>query len=176
VSTVTTERLAAVARERAPVGAVAGALAWLAGYAAAVEAARRLFGSPNPAWGAFLFYDVHLVPLTPVGGVTRAGGNAVVRMFGPVGLVGGVVPACLLVVAGGVVAWRANARSLRAGAVAGAAVTAGYLPLSVLGALVSTERFFGGVYHPELLATAAVAGVAFPVVFGGIGGVVAARV
>lgn len=159
-------------RPRAIRGAVAAVGAWIVGLGVATVAAGLVFGSRTLSSGALFFYNLHLVPLSPIDGVTDAGGNAVVQMLGTVGLAAALVPVVLLAIAGGVLAWRANAASVRDAAVAGVGVVPGYLVLSVVGAVAFAGPLFGGVYRPDLLLSALFAGVVFPVVGGVLGGAV----
>lgn len=159
-------------RRHAVRGAVAAVAAWVTGLAAATVAASLVFGSGTLSSGALFFYNLHLVPLSPVGGVTDAGGNAVVQTLGVPGLAAALLPVALLAIAGGVLAWRAQATSRRSSAAAGVSVVPGYLALSVAGALAFTGPLFGGVYRPSVLLAALLAGIVFPVVGGAVGGVV----
>lgn len=151
-------------------GAVAALGAWVVGLAAATVAAGFVFGSRTLSSGVLFFYNVHLVPLSPVRSVTDVGGNAVVQMLGTLGLATVLLPLVVLGVAGGVLAWRASAASTRDAAVAGVSVVPGYFVLSVLGALLFTGPLFGGDYRPDILLAALLAGIVFPVTSGAVGG------
>lgn len=151
-------------------GPVAGAVAWAVGLAASTFGASVVFGSDTLSASAFFFYNAHLVPLSNVGGVTTASGNAVLEMMGAYGYATVLLPALVLSVAGALVAWRLRAKSPRTAAADGATIVTGYVVLSVVGAVAFTGPFFGGVYRPNLLLAAVLAGVVFPVVFGAIGG------
>lgn len=164
-----TESLVPTRRE-AIRGAVAALGAWVVGLAAATVAAGFVFGSRTLSSGALFFYNAHLVPLSPVGGVTDVGGNAVVQMLGTLGLATILLPLVVIGVAGGVLAWRARACSTRDATVAGLSLLPGYFVLSVLGAVAITGPLFGGVYRPDILLAALLAGVVFPVTGGAVGG------
>jgi hypothetical protein len=151
-------------------GAVAALGAWVVGFAAATVAAGFVFGSRTLSSGALFFYNAHLVPLSPVGGVTDVGGNAVVQMLGALGLAAILLPLVVLGVAGGVLAWRGSAASTRDAALAGVSVVPGYFVLSVLGAILFAGPLFGGVYRPDVLLAALLAGVVFPATGGAVGG------
>lgn len=90
-----------------------------------------------------------------------------------------VVPPLLLVAAGFLVAWRRPQTSLGGAASAGATVVAGYLPGIVVVTYVSTFEvvLLGEVVlfevSPALGRAILLAGVAYPVFFGGLGGVLA---
>ena len=80
-----------------------------------------------------------------------------------------LIPAGLLFVFGGLIALLKRAEGFAGGAVSGASVLVGYLPLVVAGAL-----FFGRNgrvdAHVQLLPATLLAGIVFPLVFGGLGG------
>lgn len=160
----------ALTREQAVRGAVAAVVAWAVGLVAATVAAGFVFGSRTLSSGVLFFYNTHLVPLSPVGGVTDAGGNAVVQMLGTLGLASVLLPCVVLGVAGAVLAWRTKVDSTRDAAVAGTSITPGYFALSVLGAVAFTGPLFGGVYRANVLLAALLAGIVFPVVCGAVGG------
>lgn len=158
-------------------GALVGVLAYVVGYlltyattAGAVTRAVRGnavivdAGAPfAPTWKAvgWVFYDAHFVG-TSVPGMGRLVDFAAVAGVQFVYL---VVP-LLLVLAGGAVAVVAGADGVKTGATAGAAILAGYLLFSLVGALlVSFVRI-----QPDLLRAAFIAGVCYPAVFGAIGG------
>lgn len=91
-----------------------------------------------------------------------------------------VVPvAVALVVAGAVIAGQAPTPGRRGAAVRGATVALGYLPLSLLTAVAVTEPTTGAiraVVGISLADALVMTGLAFPVVFGAIGGVAAHRI
>ncbi|MFB6218231.1 MAG: transporter [Halobacteriaceae archaeon] len=159
-------------------GGAAGAVAYLGGYISVYPAAgdvRRLArafeplaaagGRGAPAWKVtgWAFYDAHFVG-------TRFAGRAVdlVSFAGLDPLY--LVPPLSLALAGGVAAYTAGARRRRTGELAGMAVAAGYLPLVVGLAVLVRSAGVG----PALLRAVVVAGVVYPVAFGGTGGVLAA--
>jgi hypothetical protein len=158
-----------VARRQVVMGAIAGTVAWAVAFGASTMGASGVFGTDSLSASAFFFYNAHLVPLSNVGGVTTASGNAVLEMLGPYGYAPVALPALVLLLAGAVLAWRSRTDSVRDAAAAGATVVVGYFVLSVVGALAFSGPFFGGVYRPNLLLAAVLAGVVFPVVFGALG-------
>ncbi|MFC7194199.1 hypothetical protein ACFQL4_05215 [Halosimplex aquaticum] len=101
-------------------------------------------------------------------------------MSGPSGFDLLFVPvAVLLAVAGAVVACRAAKQDLRSAVVQGATVALGYLPLSLVTALVVTETTTGSiraVVGVDFVDAFLLTGLAFPVAFGAIGGVIAQRI
>lgn len=89
-----------------------------------------------------------------------------------------LVPAVALLGAGFLAVRSLRAVSITGAAVGGGAVVAGYLPLTVAGTFLFgySEDVFGGVasvrVEPALLSSVLLMGVAWAVVFGGLGGLV----
>jgi len=173
-------------------GALAGAVAFLAGYAvtyaltartavAVVRSANgfdRLVGDaavPVSKAVAWLFYAAHGVR-TRIGtggpGARWSGGSA--ELWNAVGTEPGlgplaIVPVVLLLFGGAAVALAAGATGRLDGAVAGATVAVGYAPLAFAGLVASALPVPGGLVAPALTGLAGVA-VAYPVVVGALGG------
>ena len=85
-----------------------------------------------------------------------------------------LVPVVVLVAAGFVVAKTvAQGRSSTDWAVAGATITAGYLPLIVIGTFLFQHSESVVTAAPELGESLLFAGLVFPILFGAIGGVIA---
>lgn len=89
-----------------------------------------------------------------------------------------VVPPLVLVLGGALAARAADARSLGDGAVAGALVVTAYLVLSVGGALLASYASSGVAgelsFRIPLAQAALLAGLVYPLAFGGLGGALAA--
>ncbi|MFW6153562.1 MAG: transporter [Halobacteriota archaeon] len=83
-----------------------------------------------------------------------------------------LVPVVALLLAGLLVAWSARPDSLGEGAVAGATVALGYLVAVVVGLVV----FAHAGNRPDPMPAILVAGVLYPVVFGGVGGAIGASI
>lgn len=176
-------------------GAAGGAAALASGYlvtyawkAAEVADALRginlfasiLGGETIPVWKAvaWLFLNAHFVPTAvPVPGgpehvdfIRRSDDAALALLY--------VVVPVLLVVAGFLVARSADGWSPAEAAADGAAVAAGYLPLVAAVAVLSRHAFGGGGAEigAELVMAVGLAGLAYPVVFGSIGGLAAGLV
>ncbi|QSG07233.1 hypothetical protein [Halapricum desulfuricans] len=165
-------------------GAVAGALGFFAGYLLTwIFAGAKVtnltiggvFGGGVPDWRAVLwvFYDSHFVGTrTPEvfgpGGDRWAGGDLIdtVKLLGVEYLY--LVPVVVLLIGGVAMARFAGARTARDGAMAGATLTLGYVPLVLLGLFVATQ---GGV-APSPLRALVIAGVVYPIALGAIGGAV----
>lgn len=168
------------------VGAAAGALAWLLGYLLTyvVTSGRfrefqgsflgqvaDLFGLEMPTWKVvgWVFYNAHFVD-------TVAGSGAGTAIGGDGGFTALLyaVPPLVLFAAGLAVGRSAGSEDATAGAVAGASVLLGYLPLSVLGVLLFETVVAGTAVAPDLAAGVVLAGVLYPAVFGAAGAGVAA--
>lgn len=162
-------------------GALTGALAYAAVYAAVLVLVllELVLGADVSATGVVgvagtLLYGAHGVPYTAASGTVDflATGGAALSV--PV-FVYYLLPPVALFLAGRAVATRPDApgQGWVDAAVAGASVAAGYLPLCVLGSFAFTVTFDDGtVASPDLLLAALLAGVAYPVVVGGLGGLV----
>lgn len=86
-----------------------------------------------------------------------------------------LVPIVVLVAVGYIVASRVRTGgNVAAGAAAGATVTIGYLILAVAGTFFFAIGSGGASAGPDLLTSALVAGLAYPVVFGAVGGAIEA--
>lgn len=173
-------------------GALAGAVAFLLGYAATylAEADRveRGFAGLNalldlvggggvetPTAVSWLYYGAHGVAVAyPLPGGGRATRN-LVAASGATDLLY-LLPPVLLVAAGFALARRAGERGAGRAALVGASVLPGYLALAVAGLLATRVTVVGATVGPDLLTGVLLAGVAYPVVLGGLGGVVASRV
>lgn len=147
-------------------------------------------GLEPSAWAGWLFYNAHFVgvvemayPLSDVAvpNILLARGGTLLALF--------ALPPVVLALAGSLAA--RNVRpdtvaefpvlrvTLPAGVVRGMGVTPGYLPLAVVGAVlfsVATANESLAPLAPGLLASALVMGLLYPLVFGGLGGWVGARV
>lgn len=124
----------------------------------AVEAVQRL---------GWVVYNAHFVPTRMWLSV-----NVIELSAGSLALPPAVyyaVPPAVLVAGGWAAAVRAPAGAWRV--VAGAAVVAGYFPAAALGAVATTTPAGG----PVFVEAALLAGVAYPVAFGTIGGLIADR-
>lgn len=173
-------------------GAAAGLLAYLLGYAglylwksrevesalSGLNALVSFFGGDGiPTWKAvgWLFYDAHNVALR----VPSGDGSVSRHLIGGEGNLTALyaLPPLLLLAGGFLVAYTADAADDPGrGALAGASVAVGYVVLAVAGAFVTSVEAFGSSVGPGLLTAALLAGVAYPVVFGGLGGLLAAVV
>ncbi len=131
-------------------------------------------GDPIPAWQAvgWVFYNAHFVATEipqPLGGVRVE--NFIASADGLTALY--LVPPVLLCLAGVAVGRVAAAETPVDGAIVGAVVTAGYLPLAVIGAIIFRYSVGDGTVTPDLIAAVLLAGVVYPLSFGGIGGAIA---
>lgn len=176
------------------VGALAGAAAWIVGYAltALVVLARikdselgeisgTVEGGGTVDFVGWVFFNGHFVDTAIEAGFLGFGGTQSVSYVGGDGFTPllYVVPVALLVTAGVAVGRSSGVTDTAEGAVAGALVVPAYLVLSAVGAVVfrvSSEALgasFSG--QPELVPAIVLAGIVLPAVFGSLGGVVAAN-
>ena len=170
------------------VGPVGGAVAWLLGYALIfLLAAPEIEDSPiqqiieviqgDPATYELVgwtFYNAHFVDTIFEG----------IPVFGDVArnFIGGdgfsellyLVPIGLLLTAGVAVGRARGAEELSDGMVAGVTVMPGYLALSIAGVFLFRIGMEGVRGSPDLLPAIVLAGIVYPVVFAGLGGVLAA--
>ena len=144
----------------------------------AINTLVTFFGeAPIPAWKAvgWLFYNAHLVAVEipmPGGTVSRdfiATEGASVALY--------FLPPALLIGAGYLVARQADhLPDVRAGVGVGATIVVGYLLVAIGGAFVLSASAFGATVGPDLLGAAAIAGLLYPLIFGSLGGAIAALV
>lgn len=163
-------------------GAVAGAGAVLVGYLttvllAATRALDAVGVGPAPTEGlsgwkavGWLFYNAHGVGVRFVGAdgavavdFVEASGGALAPLY--------LVPPAVLLLAGGITAFRVDGAGPKRAAAAGATVVTGYAATLLIG-----SPLFGASLGPYTAAPAApvLAAVGYPLVFGAMGGVAAA--
>lgn len=122
----------------------------------------------------WVVYNAHTIAIEPAS--ARASSEISINFVRPVyvgdTLLFHVLPAVVLVLAGAVVTRRARGVSgtSPAGAVAGASVTVGYLAAVVAGTFVFGQTVAGASWEVPLVQSALVAGLAYPVVAGALGG------
>jgi hypothetical protein len=138
----------------------------------------QIFGGTPPSWvvGGWLFYNAHFVPTSlptadAMNGMSMlTNRNLLTTVGGPAIALYLVVPA-LLLAAGYVVARTAKTYGANGRRNAGASIAVGYFPMFLLGAfgLTASPANAGTVASPAGLP-AVFLGLAYPVVFGAIGG------
>ncbi|KTG10064.1 hypothetical protein AUR64_10720 [Haloprofundus marisrubri] len=153
----------------------------IAGETADAAPLGEILGSDPASWIAsgWLFYNAHLVPtsvpiadaVNGLGGLTNQ--SLLATLGGPLYALY-LLPPLLLVAAGYAVVRTAETPGSNGARNAGASVVAGYFPLLLLGAFV----FTAGAAEAQTVASPAglssvFLGLAYPLVFGGIGGMVA---
>jgi len=170
---------------RAGAGGLAGATAYLIGYLVVYvwqsdAVARRLRGfnfladvlggDPVPTWKgvAWLFYNAHSVRIEVPAAAGSRSIDFLARGDAFPALLYAVPPLVLLVVEGGI-AHRLRATTVGVGARDGASLAAGYLPLAVAVALLSTHAVGGATVAPDPVTAALLAGLVYPLLFGGAG-------
>lgn len=171
--------MSAAVRSAVPAGLLAGLAASLLTYA---TVAALLFVDDSDvfqqgAWKSvgFFLYNAHFVDVTFSGPGGARSVNLLWMTEGSTAFPAGVyhvLPVVVLLVAGFLVAsWTDIEDGRLASAIAGSTVATGYLLFVVLG-LVLFQTTGETAASPDLAASVLVAGLAYPVVFGGIGGVV----
>lgn len=117
---------------------------------------------------AWVFYSAHGVK------VSVAGGTDAVHILSALELntlVYALIPAAILFAFGGLIALLKRADGLAGGFVSGSSVVFGYLPLVVVGALFFQVSTGGVDAHVQLLPAIILAGLLYPLVCGGLAGV-----
>ncbi|MFQ3319458.1 MAG: hypothetical protein ACI8UR_002041 [Natronomonas sp.] len=171
-------------------GAVAGIAAWILGYVFTYLLAgsdlrnsglnrfiEAFEGDPATyELVGWVFYNAHFVDIVYTGGI----GASVL----PANYIGGedgftallyVLPPALLVGAGLAIGRSQGVTETNDGAIAGALAAIGYLVLSIVGVFLFEISAGGTTGNPDLVPAILLAGLVFPVVFGAIGGVIAAN-
>ncbi len=168
--------------------AVGGLTAWLLGYvltyllvATDIETSPlnriiEFFEGDSATYElvGWVFYNAHLVDVS----YTGLGPFSPPRQF-----IGGedgftlllyLIPPALLVIAGLAVGRYSGVSELNEGALTGALVTPGYLLLSIAGVFLFTVTVGDASGAPDLVPAVLIAGIIYPVVFGAVGGALAA--
>jgi hypothetical protein len=121
----------------------------------------------------WVFYNAHFVSISYTG----------IGIFSPPGsFIGGdgftallyLIPPALLIVSGLALGRYRGVVEPNEGAITGVLVTPGYLLLSIVGVFLFTISVGNASGRPDLLPAIFLAGLVYPVVFGPIGGVIAA--
>lgn len=177
-------------RARPPIaaGALAGLIAWFAGYAvtyllvapdvresALNRVIEALDGEPaTHELAGWVFYNAHFVetvvrdiPVVGGGSTSYVGGDG----FSAVLYLAPVV--ALLAVGVGLARYR-GAVSADSGALVGLTAVPGYLLCSIVGAFLFEVTVGGASAGPDLLSGVVLAGVVYPVLFGAAGGALGA--
>ena len=120
------------------------------------------------AFAGWIFYNAHGVAIS-VGNE----GTINLAALTDLGLVSfALIPAVLLFCFGGLVALLKRADGLLGGFISGSSVLIGYLPLAVAGALFFKISESGTTLAVQLLPAILLAGILFPLLFGGLAGLV----
>lgn len=164
-----------------PLGAASGVAAYLVSYVVLFVFLLIDGGDilQQEAWKAagWVFYGAHNVSVTFSGFGQSASQNVLASLSGltsiPV-IVYYLVPVVVLIALGYVVASRTLTGSDPvAGAAAGATVVASYLVLAILGSFLFAIGMGGASASPDLVMSVLLAGLAYPLVFGAVGGAIA---
>lgn len=171
-------------------GAVVGAVAYVLGYAftylLASDHVREgpfnqvvEFASGSDATYelvAWVFYNAHFVPALVEVDLPFVGGTDAVNFVSQSDALSPLlylVPVVLLLGGGLAVCRRVQPADAGEAALSGASVALGYLPLAVVGAFLSRIELGSSTGGPDLLLAVVLAGLAYPLVIGAVGGVVA---
>jgi len=164
-----------------PMGVVAGIGSYVTSYVAMFVLTLLEGGDvlQQEAWKAagMILYNAHNVDIT----ASALGQSRSVNFLGLSSGFGSIptvvyylVPVAALVLLGYVVAWRADGGGdLASAAMAGATVTGGYLVMVILGTFLFTISAGGASAGPDLVMSVLLAGLAYPIIAGGLGGVIA---
>ncbi|MXR52305.1 hypothetical protein GRX03_11915 [Halovenus sp. WSH3] len=121
----------------------------------------------------WIYYNAQTVPIQITG---RDGSQITVNALREIGagnpLIYNAIPAVVLIIFGIILAQRASATSARSGLVAGTALVVGYGILAVGGALFFKISAQGLTYQLPLTNAVLIVGIAYPVIGGGVGGVI----
>ena len=172
--------------KRAVGGGLAGGMAaWVVGYlvvyllnASEIEnslgsGVLEALTNENVTWKlvGWIFYNAHNVAVKIPGFFGQSAQNFVAGSEEAALTALFVLPPVLLLAAGVVVAWNTAADPTSA-ARNGAAVVLGYLPLSVIGAVLFAVSVGDATAGPNLLTAVLLAGLVYPLLFGAVGGLV----
>lgn len=169
-------------------GAGAGLVAYLLGYLVTYVAQRGsveerlrgfnfvvelLGGEGISVWQAvgWLFYNAHLVTTRFEGGIGGPRSENFVGGDGGATVLLYLLPVVLLLTAGALLARYEGVEEAADGALAGAAVVAGYFPLAVIGRFLFA---YDGSVAPDLVTAILLAGLVYPLALGALGGAAAA--
>ncbi|WP_144904012.1 transporter [Halobellus captivus] len=181
-STATTDGIAPASRTLG-MGAIAGLLSYAITYAItyamtgeqiANSLAARILelatGDPG-TWKlvGWVFYSTHYVTSEIPGLFGSTAVNLISRGDGFSAALF-VIPPVVLLIAGGLVAVVGRAETPLSGAFGGASVAIGYLPLAIAGAFLFSISVGDSTAGPTLVTAALLAGLVYPLVFGGVGG------
>ncbi|WP_411964215.1 transporter [Haloferax sp. YSMS24] len=172
----------------AGVGAVSGLGAALLGYLLTYLATSgtienstasqvlEALGSGLPTWKVvgWVFLNAHGVATTFPGLFGTTSSANLVEQFEAFSALLYAVPVVTLVAAGAAIAVAHGASSVQTGVVAGAATVVGYLPVIVAGLVLFSVTVGDAVARPDPVTAVLLAGLAYPVFLGGVGGAVAA--
>lgn len=168
--------------------AVAGVLTWVVGYLftyvlvspdvreSGLNQFAQTFGDGDATHElvGWVFFNAHLVDIIIDAGFFGQGTANFIGGEDGFSMLLYVIPPALLVAAGLAVGRYQGVTDINGGAVAGALVVPGYLVLCIVGAFLFGVEAAGASGQPDLLSAVLLAGLVYPLVFGALGGVVAA--
>lgn len=174
-------------RDSALVGMLVGGLAWIAGYlisyvivserlrdTALQEVIELIQGDPATfEMAGWVFFNMHFVD-TAIRDLPVIGGHATNFIGGEDGFSAllYLVPIVLLLAGGLVTGYFSGTDDPTTGGAVGATLTLGYLLCTLVGIVVFEMMIAGVTIGPDTLAAILLAGLVYPIVAGGTGGVV----
>ena len=172
----------------AGVGAVSGLGAALLGYLVTYVATSgtienstasqvlEALGSGLPTWKVvgWVFLNAHGVVTRFPGLFGTTSSANLVEQFETFSTLLYAVPVVTLVAAGAAVAVARGASSVTSGAIAGATTVVGYLPVAVAGLALFSVTVGDAVARPDPVTAVLLAGLAYPLALGTVGGAVTA--
>lgn len=162
-------------------GAIAGAASFVVGYLVTLVLFVATEDSSDNLMevAGWVYYNAQFTEVVTGGGgmevsvnfVTGSGGGMTQASTELPGIVYHLVPVVVLVGAGFVLAQQANAIEPTNGAIAGATLALGVVVLALIGTFVFQTSQSGGVStSPDLVKSILLVGLAYPAIFGALGG------
>jgi len=141
------------------------------------QVAAEFAGEPT-TWRlvGWVFYNAHFVDTRVTVDIPLVGSTGAVNFVGGEGgftVLLYVVPPLVLVAAGLFLGQLADVRDASEALRVGPAVAAGYLPLALLGTVLFAVSAGAASGQPDIVTAVGMAGVVYPVVFGGLGSLAA---
>lgn len=171
-------------------GILAGVAAWVSGYAlmyvlvspqirdSALHRAIEAFGGEPATYEmvGWVFFNAHFVN-TVFRDLPILGSHSTTYIGAEDGFSIGLyaIPILILILCGAGLAWYHDTDDPTYGALTGALVVPGYLAASIVGAMLFEVAIAGARGAPDFLPAIFLAGILYPVIFGGLGGLLGDR-
>lgn len=168
--------------------AVAGFVSWAIGYVltyvlvssdireSSLNEFAQTFGDGDATYElvGWVFYNSHFVDAVIDAGFFGSSAANFIGGEDDFSVLLYAIPVVLLFAAGLAIGRYQGVTGVNDGAIAGALVVPGYLVLSIVGAFMFRVEASGASGEPDLLPAIVLAGLVYPLIFGAIGGIVAA--